>query len=42
MFGYVMVNKPEMKVKDFERYHSFYCGLCHELIKVYGPVGQAT
>lgn len=42
MFGYVMVNKPEMKVKDFERYHSFYCGLCHELKKVYGPVGQAT
>ena len=42
MFGYVMVNKPEMKVKDFERYHSFYCGLCHELKKVYGPIGQAT
>ena len=42
MFGYVMVNKPEMKVKDFERYHSFYCGLCHELKKLYGPVGQAT
>lgn len=42
MFGYVTVNKPEMKVKDFERYHSFYCGLCHELKKVYGPIGQAT
>ena len=42
MFGYVMVNKPEMKVKDFERYHSFYCGLCHELKKIYGPIGQST
>lgn len=42
MFGYITVNKPEMKVKDFERYHAFYCGLCHELKKAYGPVGQAT
>lgn len=42
MFGYVTVNRPEMKVKEFERYHSFYCGLCRELKKVYGPVGQAT
>ncbi|MBQ8813235.1 MAG: hypothetical protein IJZ85_01885 [Lachnospiraceae bacterium] len=42
MFGYVTVNKPEMKVKDFERYHAFYCGLCHELKRLYGPAGQAT
>lgn len=42
MFGYVTVNRPEMKVKEFDRYRSFYCGLCHELRAVYGPVGQAT
>lgn len=42
MFGYVTVNRPEMKVKEFERYRAFYCGLCHELRAVYGPIGQAT
>lgn len=42
MFGYVTVNKPEMKVREFERYHAFYCGLCHSLRKLYGPVGQAV
>ncbi|MBQ4563217.1 MAG: hypothetical protein IJA58_01905 [Lachnospiraceae bacterium] len=42
MFGYITVNRPEMKVKEFERYRSFYCGLCHELRAVYGPIGQAT
>lgn len=29
-------------MKEFERYRSFYCGLCHELRAVYGPIGQAT
>ena len=33
MFGYVTVNRPEMKVKEFDRYRAFYCGLCHELKK---------
>ncbi len=42
MFGYVTVNRPEMKVKEFERYRAFYCGLCHELRGVYGPIGQVT
>jgi hypothetical protein len=31
MFGYVTVNKPEIKFKDFDVYRSFYCGLCREL-----------
>lgn len=31
MFGYVVVNKPEMKVKDFDRYREYYCGICHAL-----------
>lgn len=28
MFGYVVVNKPELKIKDFEEYRTYYCGLC--------------
>ena len=30
MFGYVVLNKPEIKFKDFDMYRSFYCGLCRE------------
>lgn len=33
MFGYVIVNKPELKIKDFDIYRSFYCGLCQCLKK---------
>lgn len=31
MFGYIIVNKPELKFKEFDKYRSFYCGLCKEL-----------
>ena len=30
MFGYVVMNKPEIKFKDFDMYRSFYCGLCRD------------
>ena len=36
MFGYVVLNKPEIKFKDFDMYRSFYCGLCRELRERYG------
>lgn len=42
MFGYVTINKPELKIREYERYHSFYCGLCHILKKRHGRVGQFT
>lgn len=42
MFGYVTVNKPEIKFKDFDMYRSFYCGLCRELKERYGLSGQIT
>lgn len=42
MFGYVTVNKPELKIREYERYHSFYCGLCHTLKKRHGQLGQLT
>lgn len=40
MFGYVCINKQELKVKDYETYRSYYCGLCHDLHKRYGRIGQ--
>ncbi|MCD7751455.1 MAG: DUF5685 family protein [Lachnospiraceae bacterium] len=42
MFGYVIVNKAEMKYKEFDVYHSYYCGLCHTLKKNYGRSGQLS
>ena len=42
MFGYVVLNKPEIKFKDFDMYRSFYCGLCRELRERYGISGQIT
>ena len=42
MFGYVVMNKPEIRFKDFDLYRSFYCGLCRELREKYGISGQIS
>ena len=42
MLGVMTVRKEELKIREFDRYRAFYCGLCHELRAVYGPAGQAT
>lgn len=42
MFGYVVVNKPELKIKDYDLYQSFYCGLCHSLHRTFGRSAQAS
>ncbi|MEY8390866.1 DUF5685 family protein [Lachnospiraceae bacterium 45-W7] len=42
MFGYIIINKPEMKFKEFDCYQSYYCGLCRSLKKEYGRLGQMT
>ena len=35
-----MVNKAEMKFREFDIYHSFYCGICRDLKRKYGVRGQ--
>ncbi len=42
MFGYVNINKQELKVKEYYKYKAYYCGLCHQLKKRYGRFGQMT
>lgn len=42
MFGYVTIYKPELKVKDYEKYKAYYCGLCRTLKDKYGFSGQMT
>ena len=36
MFGYIMVNKGELKFKEYELYQSYYCGLCRKLKNIMG------
>lgn len=31
MFGYITPLKPELKIKDFAKFRSYYCGLCFHL-----------
>lgn len=42
MFGYVIVNKQELKFREFDCYQSYYCGLCQCLKERYGRRGQMT
>ena len=41
MFGYITIHKDELKIKDFDKYRSYYCGVCHSL-KKFGFAGQMT
>ncbi len=40
MFGYVTVNKEELKIKDYRRYRGYYCGLCRQLNRRFGLKGR--
>jgi len=42
MFGYVTIDKPELKFREFDNYRAHYCGLCRELRERYGIPGQLT
>jgi hypothetical protein len=42
MFGYVTINKPEMMVKEYEEYRSYYCGLCTALRNRYKTLGRIS
>jgi hypothetical protein len=36
LFGYIRPFKPELKIREFEEYKSYYCTLCKTLDKEYG------
>ena len=41
MFGYVIIRKDDLKVKDYNKYQAYYCGLCQDIKEAYGKKGQA-
>lgn len=40
MFGYITINKDELKLKDYNQYRAYYCGLCRELGKRHGALAR--
>ena len=42
MFGYIIVNRQELKLRELDVYQSWYCGLCRQLKEKYGVKGQLT
>lgn len=39
MFGYIFPDKPELKIKEFELFKAYYCGLCKS---IGSECGQST
>ena len=42
MFGYVVVDKPSLRVREYDYYRATYCGLCHAMGKCTGCVSRLT
>lgn len=42
MFGYVVVNEPELKIREYKEYRAYYCGLCRALQHAGGKKAQMT
>lgn len=40
MFGYVIANKQELRLREFDVYRSYYCGLCKTLKQRGGQLGR--
>jgi hypothetical protein len=40
MFGYINVCKEELKVKDYELFRAYYCGVCKALGKHYSHISR--
>ncbi len=42
MFGYVNINKPKITFENFDKFQSYYCGLCQSLKEEHGIKSQLT
>jgi len=38
LFGYIMPDKPELKIKEYEAFNAFYCGVCKSIGRRYGNI----
>lgn len=42
MFGYIVPEKPEMKIKEFELFRAYYCGVCRSIGKRHGQLSRLS
>ena len=42
MYGYVTVNRASLNEDEFSRFQACYCGLCHALQALHGPLSRLT
>ncbi len=42
MFGYVVPDKPELKMREYDVFRGYYCSLCKTLGRSYGQVSRLT
>lgn len=42
MFGYIVVNRQELKIRELDLYQTYYCGFCQKLKEKYGAKGQLS
>lgn len=42
MYGYVVVDKSALRIREYDYYRATYCGLCHAMGKCTGCVSRAT
>ncbi|HOQ06246.1 MAG TPA: DUF5685 family protein [Clostridiales bacterium] len=42
MFGYVVPEKPEMKIKEYELFRAYYCGVCRSIGRRCGQLKRLT
>ena len=42
MFGYIIAEKSELRIKEYDMYKAVYCSLCKTLGKKYGVISRFT
>lgn len=42
MFGYILPEKPELKIKEYELFKGYYCGVCKSIAKRHGQLPRFT
>jgi hypothetical protein len=40
MFGYIIPDKPELKMKEYELFRAYYCGVCKSMGRSFGPISR--
>lgn len=38
MLGYIVPEKPELKIREYDMYSGYYCGICKSIKKRYGQI----